>query len=118
MEKLFDEFSLAKMDRFLSPQMSDHYQTYFYGKYGRRIYTIKVGRKWVYMKSNAHRVRMPLRKFKVHAYLEWRRIARTQASREAMQETGKYKRKIGWWKNFGFETNPDNFEYTTKDLAW
>ena len=118
MLKLYDNFSEAKMDRFLNPQMSDHYETYFYGKYGRRLYTIKVGRKWVYMRSNAHKVRMPLRKFKVHAFLEWRRIARTQASLEAMDTNGNYKRKKGWWKAFGFATNPENFEFTTKDLAW
>ena len=118
MLKLYDNFSEAKMDRFMNPQMSDHYETYFYGKYGRRLYTIKVGRKWVYMRSNAHKVRMPLRKFKVHAFLEWRRIARTQASLEAMDANGNYKRKRGWWKAFGFESNPENFEFTTKDLAW
>jgi hypothetical protein len=118
MLKLYKDFSEAKQEKLLNPQMSDEFETFFYGKYGRRLYTIKVGRKWVYMKSSAHKVRMPLRKFKVHAFLEWRRIARTQASVEAMQETGKYKRKNGWWKAFGFETNPENFEFTTKDLAW
>jgi len=107
-----------KMERLLNPKMSDHYQMQFYGKYGQRIYTIKVGRKWVFMRSNSHRVRMPLEKFKVHAFLQWKREAMTHASSISYMETGKYSRPKGWWKHYGFNSNPKYFTYDASRLAW
>lgn len=118
MEILLENVSEAKRERLLNPQMSDHFQTFMFGKFGRRLYTIKVGRKWVFMKSNSHRARLPLAKFKQLAFLEWRKCARLQASVEAMETNGNYKRKRGWWKAFGFETNPDDFIIDERLKAW
>ena len=118
MENLVIKDSETLMERLLNPQMSDHYKTLFFGKYGTRVYEVKVGRKWVFMRSNSHRTRMPLAKFKVHAFLEWRRQAMTMASTEAFIKTDRYLKPKGWWKNYGFESNPKDFVYDKSRLAW
>jgi hypothetical protein len=118
MENLVHSISETRMERLLNPKMSDHFYTNFVGKYGYRGYEIKVGRKWVTMRSNAHKVRMPLAKFKVHAFLQWRRDSMTDASCKVYNETGKYSRPRAWWKDYGFTSNPKDFNYEPSRLAW
>jgi len=118
MENLVHAISETRMERLLSPKMSDHYYTHFQGKYGYRPYEVKVGRKWVTMKNPSHKVRMPLAKYKVHAFLQWRRDAMTDASCKVYNETGKYARPRAWWKNYGFTSNPKDFDYEPSRLAW
>lgn len=118
MENLIDKISETRQERLLNPQMSDHYKTMFFGKYGWRIYTIKVGRKWVYMRSNSHRAKLSLDKFKTHAFVQWQCDAKTHASSVAYDETGSYKRPRAWWKNYGFTSNPADILYTKGDLVW
>ena len=118
MENLMDICSETRMERLLNPQMSDHFYTGFNGKYGYRFYEIKVGRKWVFMRSNAHKVRMPLHKFKLHAFLQWRKDAMTDASSKQYAITGKYSRPRAWWKDYGFTYNPKDFNYDRSRLAW
>ena len=118
MENLVHAISETRMERLLTPKMSDHYYTNFYGKYGYRPYEVKVGRKWVTMRNPSHKVRMPLAKYKVHAFLQWRRDAMTDASCKVYNETGKYSRPRAWWKNYGFTSNPKHFDYDPSRLAW
>ena len=118
MENLIENCSETRMERLLNPKMSDHYQTLFFGKYGTRLYEVKVGRKWVTMKSNNHKARLPLSKFKVHAFLEWRKASMTDASTKTYAETGRYARPNAWWKEYGFTSNPKDFNYTPSRLAW
>ena len=63
MVELLEKISPERQERLLNPQMSDHYKTFLFGKYGHRIYTVKVGRKWVMLRSNNHRARISLDKF-------------------------------------------------------
>ena len=64
MEILLDTISPERQERLLNPQMSDHFKTFMCGKYGYRLYTIKIGRKWVMLRSNNHRARITLDKYK------------------------------------------------------
>jgi len=64
MENLIEKISETRQERLLNPQMSDHFKTFFQGKYGVKIYDIKVGRKWVYIRSNSHRARLTWRSLK------------------------------------------------------
>ena len=118
MENLIESVSEKRMERLNNPQMSDHYQTLFFGKYGTRLYEVKVGRKWVTMRSNSHRVRMSLSKFKVHAFLQWRKDSMTDASCKVYDETGNYLKPRNWWKDYGFKSNPKDFVYDKSRLAW
>jgi len=118
LENLIEKISETRCERLLNPQMSDHFKTFFQGKYGMKIYDIKVGRKWVYIRSNSHRARLPLAKFKTQAFVQWHCDARTHASSETYRETGKYKRSRGWWKNYGFESNPADVNYNRGHLIW
>ncbi len=118
MENLMEICSETRRERLLNPQMSDHFYTNFYGKFGYRPYEIKVGRKWVFMRNPVHKVRMPLAKFKVHAFLQWRHDAMMDASSKTYKNIGKYSRPRGWWKNYGFESNPKYYDYDKSRLAW
>ena len=113
-----ETISDRRMAYLLEPQLSDHYYTGFNSKYGYRFYEIKVGRKWVFMRSNSHKVKMSLQKFKVHAFLQWRRDAMTDASCKQYNITGKYSRPRAWWKDYGFTYNPKDFDYDQSRLAW
>ena len=77
MEILIDKISETRQERLLNPQMSDHYRTWFQGKYGMKLYDIKVGRKWVFIRSKSHRARLPLAKFKTQAFVQWHCDARS-----------------------------------------
>jgi|TARA_R100000742_G_C4202748_1_gene31377 hypothetical protein len=118
MEKLLETISLERQERLLNPQTSDHFETFMFGKYGRRLYQVKVGRKWVFMRSRGHRARITLQRFKNIAYSQWKRDASTDASTQVYKETGVYKRKRGWWKHYGFEENPLKVKLSVRDTLW
>lgn len=118
MQSLIEDISPERQEKLLNPKSSDHYETFFYGKYGRRLYTIKVGRKWVYMRSNAHKARITFNRFKSLAFSEWKRCASTHALTKVYEETGKYKYKNVWWRDYGFETNPLKEKLSVRDTLW
>ena len=118
LEILINKISETRQERLLNPQMSDHYRTWFQGKYGMKLYDIKVGRKWVFLRSKSHRAKLSLAKFKTQAFVQWHCDARTHASSETYAETGKYQKSRGWWKNYGFESNPADVNYDRGHLIW
>ena len=112
-EDLLEPISLERRERFLDPKMSDHFRTYICGKYGYRLYTIKIGRKWVTMKSNNHRARITLAKYKTLAFREWKE--------SAISETLKLNNNIKpreWWTEYGFTSNPQDVLLERKHLIW
>ena len=42
----------------------------------------------------------------------------TDASTKVYAETGRYARPNAWWKEYGFTSNPKDFNYTPSRLAW
>ena len=64
MEELLDNISDTRQERLLNPQSGDHFRTRLAYLYGTRFYTVKVGRKWVMLRSNTHIKRLTLRTFK------------------------------------------------------
>ena len=112
MEILLETISKERQERLLKPQMSDHFKTFFFGKFGWRIYDIKIGRKWVTMRSNNHRARMSLDKFKTLAFVQWRRDC------ESFTYTPSQKRKREWYKDFGFTQHPRDYIINHKHLTW
>tara|TARA_R110002012_G_scaffold16855_1_gene64307 strand:- start:12 stop:365 length:354 start_codon:yes stop_codon:yes gene_type:complete len=112
-ENLLEPISLERQERFLNPQMSDHFKTFICGKYGYRLYTIKIGRKWVMMRSNNHRARIALNKYKTLAFREWRE--------SALSDTLKLNNNIKpreWWVDYGFTSNPQDVLLERKHLTW
>ena len=112
-ENLLAPISLERQERFLNPQMSDHFKTFICGKYGYRIYTIKIGRKWVMMRSNNHRARIALNKYKTLAFREWKE--------SAISETLKLNNNLKpreWWTDYGFTSNPQDVLLERKHLTW
>ena len=70
MELLIDIINSKRQERLLNPQMSDHFKTFFMGKFGYRLYEIKIGRKWVTLRSNTHRTKISLEAFKTKAFVQ------------------------------------------------
>ncbi len=112
MEELLEKISLERQERLLNPQMSDHYKTFLFGKYGHRIYTVKVGRKWVMLRSNNHRARISLDKFRTIAFVQWRRDV------EYHTYNPYKKRKREWYRAYGFDKNPRDYFIYSKHLSW
>ena len=112
MEELLEKISLERQERLLNPQMSDHYKTFLFGKYGHRIYTVKVGRKWVMLRSNNHRARISLDKFRTIAFVQWRRDV------EFHTYNSSKKRKREWYRAYGFDKNPRDYFIYSKHLSW
>ena len=112
MENLIETISLERQERLLNPQMSDHFRTFFMGKFGHRIYEIKIGRKWVTLRSNNHRTIISLDAFKTKAFVQWRRDC------ESFTFIPSKKRKREWYKEFGFFQNPREYILNPKHLLW
>ena len=83
------------------------------GKYGYRLYTIKIGRKWVMLRSNNHRARITLDKYKTLAFREWRESALS----DALKLNNNIKPK-SWWTAYGFDKNPLDVLLNRKHLTW
>ncbi len=111
-EDLLETITPERQERLLNPQMSDWFRTLFLGKYGFRVYDIKVGRKWVMMRSNNHRARIPVEKFKTLAFVTWRRDCETATYNP--KET----RKREWYKDYGFNKPPRDYFLDPKHLHW
>ena len=112
MENLIETISLERQERLLNPQMSDHFRTFFMGKYGNRVYEIKIGRKWVTMRSNSHRARISIQKFRTLAFVQWRRDV------ESHTFVPNQKRKREWYKDYGFTKKPRDYLLEFKHLSW
>jgi len=112
MEKLYETISPERQERLLNPQMSDHFETFFMGKFGHRMYQIKIGRKWVTMRSRSHRARLSLENFKTKAFVQWRRDA------ESDSFVSGQKRKREWYKDYGFTKQPRDYFVNPKHLSW
>lgn len=111
-EDLLETITPERQERLLNPQMSDWFKTFFMGKYGNRVYEIKVGRKWVTMRSSNHRARISLEKFKTLAFVQWRRDC------ESFTFVPSQKRKREWYKEFGFTQPPRDYIINHKHLTW
>ena len=48
---LYDSISEERQNYLLNPQNRDYYITHLYHTYGRRVYSVKVGWKWVYVQA-------------------------------------------------------------------
>ena len=112
MEKLHEKISPERQERLLNPQMSDHFETFFIGKFGNRLYQIKIGRKWVTMRSNCHKARISIEKFKTLAFVQWRRDV------ESYTFVPNEKRKREWYKDYGFTKKPRDYLLYDKHLSW
>jgi len=112
-EDLLEPISPERQERLLNPRMSDHFKTFMCGKYGYRLYTIKIGRKWVTMRSNNHRARISLDKYKTIAFKEWKESAIS----DTLKLNNNTKPK-GWWSDYGFDRNPLDVLLERKHLTW
>jgi len=112
-ENLLEPISSERQERLLNPRMSDHFKTFMCGKYGYRLYTIKIGRKWVTMRSNNHRARISLDKYKTIAFKEWKESAIS----DTLKLNNNTKPK-GWWNGYGFDSNPLDINLNHKHFIW
>lgn len=101
MIKLHKDISKERQDFLLNPQNRDKVETFLYHTYGRRLYKISVGYKWVFLRSPSHTQRMRLNKFLELAKSNWIRSAKNDASYQNYLIKGTYKRPRGWEKNYG-----------------
>ena len=106
MEELLDNISDTRQERLLNPQSGDHFRTRLAYLYGTRFYTVKVGRKWVMLRSNTHIKRLTLRTFKELARKNWIADARSDALLKNVEITGNYKLPNQWWLKYGLSEKP------------
>ena len=110
MENLLEKVSPERQEKLLNPQVSDHYITHLTFNHGYRIYEIKVGRKWVFLKTTykaTHnpRKRISLAKFIILARLNWLDDVRGHAL-FYNKDKGKMVLPRQWWLNYGFTEKP------------
>ena len=106
-EQLIDWISETRQERLLNPQSGDHFRTRLAYLYGTRFYTVKVGRKWVMLRSNAHIKRLPLIVFKELARKNWIADASSDALFKNKEKTGKFKLPRQWWLQYGLSEKPN-----------
>jgi len=106
-EQLTDWISETRQERLLNPQSGDHFRTRLAYLYGTRFYTVKVGRKWVMLRSNAHIKRLPLIVFKELARKNWIADASSDALFKNKEKTGKFKLPRQWWLQYGLSEKPN-----------
>ena len=106
-EQLIDWISETRQERLLNPKSGDHFKTRLAFMYGTRFYTVKVGRKWVMLRSNTHIKRLTLRTFKELARKNWIADARSDAIFMNQERTGNFKLPNQWWLQYGLEDKPD-----------
>ena len=107
MEELIDNISETRQERLLNPQSGDHFRTRLAFMYGTRFYTVKVGRKWVMLRSNTHIKRLTLRTFKELARKNWIADARSDALFNNVERTVNFKLPKQWWLKFGLSEKPN-----------
>ena len=105
-EQLIDWISETRQERLLNPQSGDHFRTRLAFMYGTRFYTVKVGRKWVMLRSNTHIKRLTLRTFKELARKNWIADAKSDAIFNNQERTGNFKLPNQWWLKYGLSEKP------------
>ena len=105
-EQLIDWISETRQERLLNPQSGDHFRTRLAFMYGTRFYTVKVGRKWVMLRSNTHIKRLTLTTFKELARKNWIADARSDAIFKYKEKTGNFKLPNQWWLKYGLSEKP------------
>ena len=106
-EQLTDWISETRQERLLNPKSGDHFRTRLAYLYGTRFYTVKVGRKWVMLRSNAHIKRLPLIVFKELARKNWIADAKSDALFNNKEKTEKFKLPRQWWLQYGLSEKPN-----------
>ena len=106
MEELIDNISETRQERLLNPKSGDHFRTRLAYLYGTRFYTVKVGRKWVMLRSNTHIKRLTLRTFKELARKNWIADAKSDAIFNNQERTGNFKLPNQWWLKYGLSEKP------------
>ena len=106
-EQLTDWISETRQERLLNPKSGDHFRTRLAYLYGTRFYTVKVGRKWVMLRSNTHIKRLTLRTFKELARKNWIADARSDAVFKNKEKTDKFKLPNQWWLQYGLSEKPN-----------
>jgi len=101
MIKLHEDISPERQEFLLNPKNRDKVETFLYHIYGRRLYKISVGYKWVTLRSDSHTQRLRYEKFKEISKSNWIRSAKTDASTKVYLKTGAYKRPKKWGENYG-----------------
>ena len=105
-EQLTDWISETRQERLLNPQSGDHFRTRLAYLYGTRFYTVKVGRKWVMLRSNTHIKRLSLRVFQELAKKNWIADAKSDAVFKNYEKTGNFKLPKQWWLKYGLSAKP------------
>ena len=105
-EELTDNISETRQERLLNPKSGDHFRTRLAFMYGTRFYTVKVGRKWVMLRSNTHIKRLTLRTFKELARKNWIADAKSDAIFNNQERTGNFKLPNQWWLKYGLSEKP------------
>ena len=105
-EQLIDNISETRQERLLNPKSGDHFRTSLAFMYGTRFYTVKVGRKWVMLRSNTHIKRLTLRTFKELARKNWIADAKSDAIFNNQERTGNFKLPNQWWLKYGLSEKP------------
>ena len=105
-EQLIDWISETRQERLLNPKSGDHFKTRLAFIYGTRFYTVKVGRKWVMLRSNTHIKRLTLRTFKELARKNWIADAKSDAIFNNQERTGNFKLPNQWWLKYGLSEKP------------
>tara|TARA_R100001082_G_scaffold102455_1_gene72566 strand:+ start:3833 stop:4147 length:315 start_codon:yes stop_codon:yes gene_type:complete len=98
---LLESISPERQRVLTEPKNRDHFKTFLYFTYGRRLYEVKVGYKWVYLRSKAHNKRLSFRDFEELALKNWIRDARFDAQSKVYDEIGKYKLPKNWQEQYG-----------------
>ena len=106
-EQLTDWISETRQERLLNPKSGDHFRTRLAYLYGTRFYTVKVGRKWVMLRSNTHIKRLTLRTFKELARKNWIAEARSDAIFKYKEKTCNFKLPNQWWLKYGLSEKPN-----------
>ena len=105
-EELTDNISETRQERLLNPKSGDHFRTRLAFIYGTRFYTVKVGRKWVMLRSNTHIKRLSLRVFQELAKKNWIADAKSDAVFKNYEKTGNFKLPKQWWLKYGLSAKP------------
>jgi len=98
-----------RRERLINPQVSDHFKTLLATKYGNYVYEVKVGRKWVFLKSKSHRLRLTIKDYKILGYNNWLSDCKSdvffnEVAKDSYKHPFKFPRQ--WWLQYGFESKP------------
>ena len=106
MEELIDWISDTRQERLLNPKSGDYFYTRLAFIYDTRFYSVKVGRKWVMLRSNTHIKRLTLRTFKELARKNWIADVRSDALVKNQAKPGKFKLPNQWLLKYCLTEKP------------